>query len=672
MKNLSMEDEDKLSNKYGDLFKCNICLDGYQSPRVLPCLHSFCERCLENHIKVNVKVIIARYRVFACPTCREEISLPGEGVAGFRRDFRVEQLHDYLSQTDSSNTSSERESDLVTSCQFCEKELAGSEVLMFCRNCDKSICSSCSVRHKSKSIFSDHIINDINTSGRRLSADTCAIHPGENMGYICQDCNIPICSICAMTNHDDHVTQDVQLGLKDAIDSLKFQFKCMGARLCQLKAKMEDINLIDKAVHENLVSQTTAIKKQVKEVMEHAHKSGEDLTQEVTNKCQDHLERVDLRQTDIELSVARMNSLSDLALDLIGRPSGVGLLRSYSDLTSRIDQALEDSLLLNSDIPDVTVRFDPIDINVQIGKVTCVTREERGIGRKSHEKSRPRELTVVLPFCDEEPCFPSGITVKAKFGRLGNSGGEFDSPRDVCFLNNNHFVITDTNNDRLQIFDLGGLLINVIAEGQMKPWGVTSTREGHIAVTDNYEKCVKIFKKDGTFVEKIGKLLCPCGIACNQRGDFVITDFFNTSAFVLDRKGAAIKKFEMRSRLQDRHTCGASRVTIGPDNLIIISDISNCCVKIFNKNGRFMSRVTHSDHMISPQGIAVDRHGNILVADTIKQRILVLKKGGEYVMSLETPEDRMKDVTGLDVSQHGDVIATLMKSNQIRIFSLVY
>ncbi len=37
-----------------------------------------------------------RNRQFPCPTCREKISLPSAGINGFRHDFRVSQLQEWM------------------------------------------------------------------------------------------------------------------------------------------------------------------------------------------------------------------------------------------------------------------------------------------------------------------------------------------------------------------------------------------------------------------------------------------------------------------------------------------------------------------------------------------------------------------------------------------------
>ena len=48
-----------------DCLLCAICLDLYKDPRALPCQHVFCNRCLQNSLKVDPK----------CPKCRVELDV---------------------------------------------------------------------------------------------------------------------------------------------------------------------------------------------------------------------------------------------------------------------------------------------------------------------------------------------------------------------------------------------------------------------------------------------------------------------------------------------------------------------------------------------------------------------------------------------------------------------
>ena len=54
-----------LADTLGKHLECAVCLDQYTEPKFLPCLHTFCKRCLQGlltHERAVWKLV--------CPTCR--------------------------------------------------------------------------------------------------------------------------------------------------------------------------------------------------------------------------------------------------------------------------------------------------------------------------------------------------------------------------------------------------------------------------------------------------------------------------------------------------------------------------------------------------------------------------------------------------------------------------
>ena len=47
---------------------CPLCHEMFANPRLLPCLHTFCKRCLEN-------LVVPRSSSLSCPACRTDVQL---------------------------------------------------------------------------------------------------------------------------------------------------------------------------------------------------------------------------------------------------------------------------------------------------------------------------------------------------------------------------------------------------------------------------------------------------------------------------------------------------------------------------------------------------------------------------------------------------------------------
>uniref|UniRef100_A0A8C0HEE8 RING-type domain-containing protein n=1 Tax=Chelonoidis abingdonii TaxID=106734 RepID=A0A8C0HEE8_CHEAB len=66
-----------------DFLTCPICLERLRRPKILPCLHTYCQGCLEGLLGAGPRL--------RCPECREDVSLP-QGVAGLKTNFFVNGL----------------------------------------------------------------------------------------------------------------------------------------------------------------------------------------------------------------------------------------------------------------------------------------------------------------------------------------------------------------------------------------------------------------------------------------------------------------------------------------------------------------------------------------------------------------------------------------------------
>ena len=165
------------STEEDDLLYCTVCMEEYEDPRALPCLHTFCYRCLTrlslkegtiSSSQVKLRTNDSQQKeILICPLCSEEHPIPKDkGVAGFRKDFRIHKLK-------------ERQKEV----QIKEKSsmLAGTVI------------------------------------------EKCSFHPDEKLRFHCENdsCNLDICEVCWTDSHDKHTVTLLSKKLKDARDVLR-------------------------------------------------------------------------------------------------------------------------------------------------------------------------------------------------------------------------------------------------------------------------------------------------------------------------------------------------------------------------------------------------------------------------------------------------------------------
>ena len=128
-----------LGQDVASLLQCGICLEEYKDPRALPCLHSFCLRCLKQRISATKDTDGS----FHCPKCGDKFTRPEGDVEKFPEDFFLNSLKDAATST------SKHLKGPVVPTQ-CEPHRNNPD--WYCQVCHLPGCGAC--------MFEDHRLHD--------------------------------------------------------------------------------------------------------------------------------------------------------------------------------------------------------------------------------------------------------------------------------------------------------------------------------------------------------------------------------------------------------------------------------------------------------------------------------------------------------------------------------
>uniref|UniRef100_A0A3B3ZJB1 RING-type domain-containing protein n=1 Tax=Periophthalmus magnuspinnatus TaxID=409849 RepID=A0A3B3ZJB1_9GOBI len=175
-----------------DAFSCPICLDLLKNPVTIPCGHSYCMRCIENHWKREEK-----YELYSCPQCRQSFVPRPTLVKNTMLAVLVEQLQKSGCQSAPTGQCTAEKTDIV--CDICiGKKL---KAIQSCLQCVASYCEVHLQPHYQSDALRKHQLMML--SGN-IQDNICTKHSQVKKMYCRTDREL-ICGVCCVDpQHTGH------------------------------------------------------------------------------------------------------------------------------------------------------------------------------------------------------------------------------------------------------------------------------------------------------------------------------------------------------------------------------------------------------------------------------------------------------------------------------------
>lgn len=498
-------------------------------------------------------------------------------------------------------------------CQFCDKNL---DVKFKCLDCRMALCTPCKNNLHSKLLFQkEHKIVDIrDLSEQELAVVgerawniqiTCATH-APNIGFLfCKTCDKVVCSSCVLEGHNTHELTKFQSALEDKMSVLRGVIENIDQKL--LKEIQKEQQTFDeqwsnqqrhgKAVEDKILKTTDELLQKVKDKsskMLSQHKlfytkmNNEFVStkQNLDNQEQQYLDHRNKLETILgsENPIEILNLSNDtLTPPTVENPSVV-LSNSVLGITE--GEFTEDqlrccfgNLLTVSSIKSFNTHLP--DINVLCAKegYIWINNKERRIlsklmlGADIEEEqklddieatdfsiypngdvilklSKSNKVKILMQkgrmkvFRDFSPVKPTAVHVNA-------IGEVFVGTKEL----GPNFTVPSTGKRQVQIFSVGGRLKDVVEYDDDKRrlftyvWCITTTQDGDIAVIDrlsdefngkivtlnNALKLQWTFKGNTSREPLIGQFKPRCIVATND-GMVIVSERLTHSLYLLDSK----------------------------------------------------------------------------------------------------------------------------------------
>ncbi|KAJ8342516.1 hypothetical protein SKAU_G00324440 [Synaphobranchus kaupii] len=697
---------------------CSICLDHYHNPKVLPCLHTFCERCLQNYIPPQSLTL-------SCPVCRQTSILPEKGVAALQNNFFITNLMEVLQR--------DPECSRPEACSVLESVSAAA-------------------------------------AGKPLS---CPNHEGKVMEFYCESCETAMCLDCTEGEHREHVTVPLRDVLEQHKAALKNQLDAIRNRLPQLTAAIELVNEISRQLMERKNEAVSEISSTFEELERALHLRKSALINDLENICSTKQKVLQAQLASLLQGKEHIQSSCSFTQQALDHGSATEVLLVQKQMSERV------SALARHDFPeqphenghlDCLVETEGLRRSIQnlgvllttgaVGHTSVATGE----GLRHALVGQHASVTVTTKDKDgelvrtgnaalhAEIVGPDGARAEAEVADNKNgtyevgytlrSEGEFSfalllygqpvrgSPFRLRAVKPSDVPQSPDDVKRRVKSPSGGgghirqkavrrpssmystskkkenpiedeLIYRVGTRGRERGeftnlQGISTSSNGRVVVADSNNQCIQVFSNDGQFKLRFGvrgrspgQLQRPTGVTVDMNGDIIVADYDNRWVSIFSSDG------KFKNKIGAGRLMGPKGVAVDRNGHIIAVDNKACCVFIFQSNGKLVTKfgargtsdrqfaeksganlaleqkLSKSGPVFSPHFVAVNNKNEIVVTDFHNHSVKVYNADGEFLFKFGSHGEgngQFNAPTGVAVDANGNIIVADWGNSRIQVF----
>jgi len=337
-----------------DVTECPIFTEVYTDPRVLPCVHTYCLKCIEkwsNDKQPGDELV--------CPLCRKEFTVPSNGVADLAKNFFVNNL---LQMKELSSVDSK-----TSPCAICSVIEGGeSEVQIvasvYCVECQMKLCWKCEQGHKViKSTRSHRLIEigekvSMETISKSMPSSFCDQHEDEVLKIYCFHCKMAICTMCFIKSHNGHKCSDINEVAGDFRNQMTGDVDNKSAGVEKCKEMLENVEKERNYFIEQVNKTRIEIDEKAEQLKQLIDAHREKLMNELSSIKQKRMKEIESLCEEIERQLLSMESYKKYVDDVRQKGTACDIARAASGLHDRADELLMFDVIERT-LADIDVTF---------------------------------------------------------------------------------------------------------------------------------------------------------------------------------------------------------------------------------------------------------------------------------------------------------------------------
>ncbi|XP_011406990.2 PREDICTED: E3 ubiquitin-protein ligase TRIM71-like [Amphimedon queenslandica] len=628
---------------------CEVCSEYYTDPLMLPCLHSFCKKCL---IKAKEKQGSAdTCTSLKCPTCDTSVNLPDDKIEGLTQNLWFEH------KSKEASIKKRIVNKKAISCDECIVDDSSDAAVVYCCDCGQFLCDLCKKVHKRNKKKANHKLIDLGTKESidlpaiKHEAVYCSRHLDQKLTYYCNDCTKLVCQICLNVKHKSHNYNDYL----DEGDTACKALKESVASCDRVIPPVTEAIANGEKMLEQIATRKEEVKQEIKETFEELKavldKRCNDLLMETEEIASAKRNSVEKQLNGFRKLVKQVSHGRHLASSVSERTDPGEVLSVKKLITNQLEECIEEYKKLPLEIEDkgaILIHLDTSTLSKKINEFGSVS----GINAYFIDSALAIPLATVKKERKFKVSLPAGIDKAASClkGSFIKSDGSKEEGRVVIVNDNNIAIVSCTPQS------IGGYELSV-------------TIRGHHIKGSPYQLSVKASRDYTTLTNQrsfnVGNY--TYGVAVHTNGEvFASSDDGFVQVFSED--GTAVRRIGSKGKGNGQFGRPWGVLLVG-DRLYVSDDNLNR-VQYFSATtgqyiGQFGSYGNGNGQLSRPFGMSTDGKGNILVADYSNKRVQVFKEDGTFVQVMQC-DGNASDVV---VDNEGRIHVTIRDKHHVQVFS---
>ena len=687
----SVSVEEKSLEELESEITCPICQEHYTEPKVLPCLHYYCKKCI---LKLALRTQSGKS--FHCPECRCEATLPEGGVDNLKTAFFANRFKSKVTNLQRAHGKVE------VKCELCTKSPPTAKA--FCRQCARFVCNECVEIHSNLQVFLTHEIASLEDlkhgrtkpiAVKEPPTSKCEVHEEPFIIY-CYDCSCLICQHCTLKDHKDHNYEFTKKAAPGAKAKLLENMQPVKDLQKELVKAAEKLHVTTAAIEAQKQASINILHTSFNELHNILEQREQELVEDATTIAQQKLQKLSQQEKTLSLASAELQSVVDYTERCVSLSTDNELVSMDTEIRKTIQQKIQEHGKSGRSL-------EPVEEANMAVEVTCAEALQQLCLTQANiiPAVDPAKCTVDLTAPAEvgKPLYVGTLTTRLSNGKPNNRKCKVTCHMKSLYTGVTTNCVIDKDGPGRHSIQYtptvrGCHELTVLTNGQQvagspfpvyvsihptqlgkpvkiwtgitRPLGITTNSKGEIlvALREGSNNIVK-YDVEGRRIDLVEKsgLVKPRCIACDNVDVIYCLDRDSNKILTCDCNGENVQIYEVEL---EKNSHGRTALAITDQKLFMAELGLYGIIKVYNKQLQQLSTIKHRNMRVAD--ISVDVHQNLYVSDKHDSCVHVFTKDGVHHRSIGHDKEELKEPWGLCV--HGQyVYVTEVTSHCVFVFT---